>query len=327
MHPVGQTWIGAHNDAVEDFGASQCQAGHGLDYRGTVLSRMQRNRTVNAFGSRDWWRGFQVGCYYCHQGPGSDDENSNTPAVVGNLNTNITSGTPVAMALTGTDANGNALTFRIVSQPEHGAVGLSNRIATYFPAPGFVGTDRFTFAAWDGSTDSNLGTGTVAVAQGPFSITAQAHAPPTYPMAWPAPFSVVPVVDNLVATPTFDWDFGDGSPPSTSQFPTHTYAGPGDHIWRVVSTVRSGPTTTSCTNTGSIMITGEMAVSGAASQSGLTISWSAGPASAVLETSDYLGPLADWRPVPNAAENVGGLFNVIVNDMVGSKFFRVRQVK
>jgi hypothetical protein len=75
------------------------------------------------------------------------------------------------------------------------------------------------------------------------------------------------------------------------------------------------------------MITGEMAVSGAASQSGLTISWSAGPASAVLETSDYLGPLADWRPVPNAAENVGGLFNVIVNDMIGNRFFRVRQVK
>jgi hypothetical protein len=40
---------------------------------------------------------------------------------------------------------------------------MSGSVARYIPDPGFTGVDRFTFAAWDGSTDSNLGTVTIAV--------------------------------------------------------------------------------------------------------------------------------------------------------------------
>lgn len=42
-------------------------------------------------------------------------------------------------------------------------MALSGRNATYFPEPGFVGTASLTFAAWDGSIDSNLGRVTVTV--------------------------------------------------------------------------------------------------------------------------------------------------------------------
>jgi len=42
-------------------------------------------------------------------------------------------------------------------------VALDGTTATYFPFDGFSGVDTFTFAAWDGWTDSNLGTVTVTV--------------------------------------------------------------------------------------------------------------------------------------------------------------------
>ena len=60
-----------------------------------------------------------------------------------------------------TDRDRNRLPLRIVSQPGHGTVAIAATTARYFPDGGFVGVDTFTFAAWDGSTDSNLGTATV----------------------------------------------------------------------------------------------------------------------------------------------------------------------
>jgi hypothetical protein len=70
---------------------------------------------------------------------------------------------PVAFTIAVSDPNSNPLTSRIVSQAAHGTVALAGTTGTYFPEPGFVGTDNFTFAAWDGSRDSNLATGRVAV--------------------------------------------------------------------------------------------------------------------------------------------------------------------
>jgi hypothetical protein len=62
------------------------------------------------------------------------------------------------------DPDGDPITLRIVSQPAHGTVALDGASARYFPGDGYVGADSFTFAAWDGSTDSNLGTVNIDVA-------------------------------------------------------------------------------------------------------------------------------------------------------------------
>ncbi|MFZ2237876.1 MAG: Ig-like domain-containing protein [Dokdonella sp.] len=62
-----------------------------------------------------------------------------------------------------TDSDGNALTLRVVSQPVHGTTGLAGTTATYFPEVGYSGADAFTFAAWDGATDSNLGRVSITV--------------------------------------------------------------------------------------------------------------------------------------------------------------------
>ena len=194
LHPVGQTAFAEkrdrqehlfHGEAKEDgnVGLASCQACHGVDDRGTELSRTHGVRTLDAdgLGTKRYWRGQTVGCYGCHNGPNSEAPSANTPPTVANLSTNTTSGSPVGLVLTAGDPNGNPPSFRIVPQPHHGSVGLSNTVATYFPEPGFTGSAHFTFAARDGFSDSNLGTGTVRVAQGPFAISAVALVPPEYP--------------------------------------------------------------------------------------------------------------------------------------------------
>lgn len=163
LHPLGQTWVSRHPDVVEHSGAAQCQGCHGSDYRGTFLSRAQADRTIAAFGTKTFWRGFQIGCYTCHKGPGSESSNPNHPAVCANASVTTSTNTPIAIALQATDADRNSLTLRIVSQAKHGTVALSGTAATYYPAKDYVGPDTFTFAAWDGQTDSNLGTVSIGV--------------------------------------------------------------------------------------------------------------------------------------------------------------------
>ncbi len=159
LHPVGQAWVNAHPDVAESQGTAQCQACHGADYRGSVLAYSQADRTLSTeYGTKSFWRGFQVSCYACHNGPGSDDRTLNRPPAVINGMAVTTIGQSVSVTLNGSDPDRNPLTFRIVSQPSNGTVALSGRAATFFPAPGFQGSDRFTFAAWDGFTNSNLGT-------------------------------------------------------------------------------------------------------------------------------------------------------------------------
>jgi len=157
MHPLGQTWISRHSDVVESAGAAQCQGCHGADYRGTELSRSQADRTLNAFGTKNFWRGFQIGCYTCHNGPGSENSNPNRPPVVTDVTVFTSSNIPLAIPLSATDPDRNPLTLRIVSQATHGTVGLAGSAATYYPESGYVGGDTFTYAAWDGQTNSNLG--------------------------------------------------------------------------------------------------------------------------------------------------------------------------
>lgn len=150
LHPVGSTWVSAH----ESSAGSACRTCHGLAYTGTVLSRSQANRTLRGVA---FWRGRTVGCYDCHNGPSGNGTAPAAPTVT-NVTAATDAGVPVTVPLTGTTN-----TFRIVSQPAHGTVGLTNTQAVYFPELAFVGTDTFTYACSSAFRDSNLATGTVLV--------------------------------------------------------------------------------------------------------------------------------------------------------------------
>lgn len=171
LHPVGEPWVDHHSDAAQVLGIEVCRDCHGSDYRSTVLSVSQADRTLthNMFGSRFFWRGARVSCYACHDGPSSETLNPNLAPVAVDDAVATPFETPVDRALVASDSDGPfPLELRIVDQPEHGRVGLAGSLATYVPYPGFAGADHFTFAAWDGEIDSNLAVVDVNVA-GPTS--------------------------------------------------------------------------------------------------------------------------------------------------------------
>jgi hypothetical protein len=165
LHPVGQDWVGRHGDVAEDNGTSACRECHGTDYRGTVLSRSLGDRTLTTeYGPRNFWRGFQIGCYNCHRGPNNDDANPNRAPSVGDAALQTSAGITGSVALQTSDADGNQLSLRVVNQPKHGTAAIADTTARYFPEPGFVGEDGFDVAANDGQTDSALARVSVTIA-------------------------------------------------------------------------------------------------------------------------------------------------------------------
>ena len=213
----------------------------------------------------------------------------------------------------------------MTAQPAHGSVGVSNNVATYFPEAGFVGTDIFTFAAWDGSKNSTLATGTVAVAQGPFSISAKALVPPTSSATWAAPFTAVTTPLNVNATPTYDWDFGDGSAHSTNRYATHAYATAGKFTWSLSASVESGGTVATTNVTGTINISGPITVAAQSSSNSLLLQWPQTSGDALLEETPAIGAAENWTVSTNQTIQAGGAVSVTVSN-TGNAFFRLRKL-
>ena len=71
--------------------------------------------------------------------------------------------TAKSINLSASDADGNALTYVVVSQPGNGTLSGTAPSLTYAPKAGFSGSDSFTFKANDGKTDSSIATVSIAV--------------------------------------------------------------------------------------------------------------------------------------------------------------------
>ena len=251
MHPVGAAWVDRHSDAAEDGGSAACRTCHGADYRGTVLSRSFADRTLSTkFGTKVLWRGFQVGCYTCHNGPDSENASLNQAAVVKDLTATTSPGVPVAITLLASDANRNTLTLRIVSQPTHGTVGLAGNIATYVPDAGFTGVDTFTYTAWDGWTDSNLGHVKVTVGTNPCTVSCSATVPASGNVNTSVTFAGSANTGTCGGAASYDWNFGDGSTHGATATVTHVYAAAGTFNWTLTVTANGA----TCTRTGSITV-------------------------------------------------------------------------
>jgi hypothetical protein len=157
--------VNRHDGVKETYGIKTCRPCHGGNDHGTVLSVAQADRTLDlgSKGTQKIYRGQMIGCYMCHDGPNNEDGPSNRPPTANDNSASVVD-TPVDIALSASDPDGDTLTLRIVEQAKYGRVALSGSTATYIPDPGFAGVDTFTFVARDGRIDSNIAT--VSVTRG-----------------------------------------------------------------------------------------------------------------------------------------------------------------
>jgi len=70
---------------------------------------------------------------------------------------------PLAITLTGSDINGDTLTFSVVSAPANGTLSGTAPNLSYTSNSNYNGSDSFTFRANDGSADSNIATVSISV--------------------------------------------------------------------------------------------------------------------------------------------------------------------
>jgi PKD repeat protein len=324
MHPVDSNWAFGH----DGYSRTTCQNCHGIDYRGTPISWSQGVRNYSAIGEQ-FWHGFQTGCYVCHAGPVGGDTgagNPNSPATVNDLSVNATSGVPISVTLIGSDPNGDPVTFRIVSQPAHGTVSLSGKVATFFPDPAFVGSDLFTYAAWDGSTDSALGTVTLATLPGSCLLTANAMVPTAAFPASPVAFRAFANVSQCAATVTYDWDFGDHTPHGTGANVSHVYTNAADYTWTF--TVIAGSAVQKAQGTLTISPTLGKPLLLTVTSLGflINLSWLADTIPASLETATDLTQPYAWQPDLDPIYFDGTNNNVQVFLMSAEQLFRLRRL-
>jgi Big-like domain-containing protein/cadherin-like protein len=94
----------------------------------------------------------------------------NTPPVANDATASTNEDTTVTITLSGTDADGNSLTFTIVTPPAHGSLGPivptgpTSATVNYTPALNYNGPDSFVYRANDGNGGTDDATVTITVA-------------------------------------------------------------------------------------------------------------------------------------------------------------------
>jgi uncharacterized repeat protein (TIGR01451 family) len=92
---------------------------------------------------------------------------TNRPPVANNQSVTVAENSSKAITLTGSDPDGDPLTYLIVSSPVNGVLSLLNTntgAVTYTPGTNYAGADSFTFRVNDGTTNSGLATVSITVA-------------------------------------------------------------------------------------------------------------------------------------------------------------------
>ena len=174
--------------------------------------------------------------------------------------------TAKAITLAGTDADGHALTYVIITAPTRGVLTGTAPSLTYTPATNYTGADSFTFRVNDGHVNS-------AVAAVSITVTAASDAPVAYAQSVSVGINTAKAI-TLVAT---DADGGaltytivnqptqgslSGTAPNVTYTPTTNFSGADSFTFRASDgTNNSATVTVSITVTASVF-TWNTAVSG-----------------------------------------------------------------
>ena len=107
-----------------------------------------------------------VGLTACDDATEGATRVDNLPPTTADVSVEVPKNQPTTATLPGTDPDGDALTWSLVTEPSHGTVTLEqaggSATAAYVPDAGFVGTDTFDYAVSDGEARA-VGTVTVEV--------------------------------------------------------------------------------------------------------------------------------------------------------------------
>ncbi|MEN6555406.1 MAG: M14 family zinc carboxypeptidase [Anaerolineaceae bacterium] len=74
----------------------------------------------------------------------------NTPPVADGQSLKTRRDLPLNITLTGSDADGDPLSFEVVTNPSRGQLSGALPDLVYTPDPGYIGADSFSFKVWDG---------------------------------------------------------------------------------------------------------------------------------------------------------------------------------
>ncbi len=112
----------------------------------------------------------------------------NQPPVAQDQSVTVVENTRTALGLNLQDADGNALHCAVLIGPQNGRIFGRGTNYTYLPNPGFLGTDDFTYKAWDGYAYSDVATVTLNV------VPPTPPTPPTPPVI----VGITPLSDGTV---------------------------------------------------------------------------------------------------------------------------------
>jgi VCBS repeat-containing protein len=152
--------------------------------------------------------------------------------------------TAVAVTLTATDVDLDALTYTVATGPSHGTLSGTAPNLTYTPSANFNGADSFTFTANDGTLTSNAATVSITVT--PVNDQPQASAGPdrTGTIGQLLTFSAAGSSDPDGTIVSYTWNWGDGTAAGSGYTASHSYAFAGPYTVTLTVTDNLGVTGT-----------------------------------------------------------------------------------
>ena len=107
-------------------------------------------------GHNNWWWAIDNVKVY-------GEEKGNTAPVVADQSVDVQEDGSVSITLSGSDEEGDSLSFTVLSQPKNGTLSGTAPALTYSPNANYSGSDSFSYKANDGAADSNTATVTINV--------------------------------------------------------------------------------------------------------------------------------------------------------------------
>jgi hypothetical protein len=159
------------SEGYGDFDGSSTNAGMGYEYVNRVTQQMEAGKAL----AQTWLavqpitantRLMNLFAFNLYGDPAMNNNGiTNTPPVADSQSVSTTEVTPKEIILTGSDVEGDPLTFKVTVGPRRGYLMVNTPpYVTYKPYTNTVGADSFTFKVNDGYSDSNPATVSVTVA-------------------------------------------------------------------------------------------------------------------------------------------------------------------